>query len=173
VRLYRSVRAYEKVIREVYSISYRLSKHNESRTRKVEAKLLELGIDFDIYMEIAVSLYIDFAKLQGWKYPYWTVVTGDKAIARIRELVSYADMLDDDDGADIGLLYVEIAFLDDYIDWYTGRSVDGKPFRGYAVSSKLQSVAAHYVCDVYGIPFISSDYNYIARRIHDSKSRSY
>jgi len=57
VRLYRSVRAYEKVIREVYSISYRLSKHNESRTRKVEAKLLELGIDFDIYMEIAVSLY--------------------------------------------------------------------------------------------------------------------
>ena len=173
MKLYRSLKSYSKVIHDMYGRSYRNSSHNEIRTRKVEVKILELGIDFNTYMEISVSLYADFARSKGWKYPYWNVVTGDKAIARVRELLRYADMIDDDDDCGITELYLEIAFIMDYVSWYLGWDNGNRPVRYCNVSTSAKTVAAQYICDVHGVNCVSSNLNYIAERIYDSKSGGY
>lgn len=122
-----------------------------------------LGINYDLYIELACGMIHDWSLAQGWKYPYWTAVMCDSSMSRISKLLVLAgDALAD--GEYNRKFQLELAYAQSYIDWYVG--IDNvRPKRNGNVDSNLCIDVALYVCDVYGVECLSSNYNSIAAGI--------
>jgi len=137
-------------------------RENEERTEIVAQKVHNLGLSYGLFVEVACSLWYRWAKQKGWKYPYWSLVSSDKTFERIKDLIEYTDV-----GSDVNVseFEYELAYILDYIDWWMG--VGDRPSHEHDVSARVKIEACEYVCQLYGIPFISSDYNYIAQQVEE------
>lgn len=127
---------------------------------KHAAAIHRLGLNYDLYVELACELFQDWADSHGWKYPYWTAIMSDLAMKRISALVGLSDATELDDNYTIKFQN-ELAYADSYIAWYNG-NVAIKP-KVYSVgNSDLRNDVAQYLCDMYGIEYLSTNYNFIA-----------
>lgn len=150
--------AYIKTLRRLYGATVRGDK-NPDLTERAAMKIVKLGLDYNAYMDIAVKLCAGFAKEQGWKYPYYNVVIGDKTIDKVKRLTRYAELdMGDDDQSDV--FEYELSYAVAYIDWWFGRG--DKPIRGDTVTqTSIKTKVAEYLCRMYGIPHVTSNYNKI------------
>jgi hypothetical protein len=139
---------------------------NAGRTEVQAQKVAGLGLTYAVYVEAACSLLHRWAEHKGWKYPYWNVVISDSTIGRIKVMLEYVDDMHND--ADYHAAFTdELSFALDYIWWLNGqgdirpRRVRKRPLRSVTVD------VAEYLCTMYGIPCVSSNYNVIAKELAD------
>jgi len=137
---------------------------NEGRTEVQAQKIAALGLPYSVYVEAACSLLHRWANHKGWKYPYWNVVTSDSTIGRIKTMLEYVDNLHSD--ADYHAAFTdELSFALDYVWWLNGQG-DVRPRRTRKRPSRNVTVeVSEYLCRMYGIPFVTSNYNEIAKEL--------
>lgn len=140
---------------------------NPGRTEAVAQKVVALGIDYATYIEISMSLWCRWAKSKGWEYPYWNAVTSDGTIDRVRNTIGALDSVLDLGTDNTTEFSHELAYVLDYIDWYVGGRKGQEPERSASVSVEVQVGAAEYVCMVYGVRFVTSELDVIAREVAD------
>lgn len=157
------------MIRAKYDASYFGKEVNIERTECVEEKLAKLGIGYRLYIETVLAIYDEFARSAGLKYPAWNMITGDKAIARVRDIIRYSHLESTDESIANDELYIlfqlEVEWLTTYIHWYCGVDTARPPRKEYTFPNRLKSVVADYICDMFRIQHVSSNYNYIAKQV--------
>lgn len=136
---------------------------NPRLTERVATKIAELGMPFDMYMDIAIKLCIPTAKFYRWPYPYFTMVVGDKTIAKIKELAKL-NTANNDNLDEECLFEQELAYATSYIDWWMGR-IDTKPQRCIDVPVRIKSQVVMQLCKVYGVTCYTSNYNDVCRAL--------
>ena len=152
-------KVFNKYVHDHYGVGVGGDK-NEARTELVAQKVLGLGLDYDTFVEVACSLWHRWAEMQGWKYPYWNLISSDKTMGRVEALLGYVDTLSGDDGYDA--FAEELAYALDYIWWYNGADGD-RPRRGHdKPSADVVVRVSEYICATYGLSAYASDYNVIA-----------
>jgi ribosomal protein S16 len=156
--------AYAMVIYDVYGIPLR-GDQNPIVTEQQAMKINRLGIDYKTYMGVAVKLCASLAKHNGWKYPYYNVVVGDKTIAKVQKLLDCTSVLDaSNDNGDEESFEHELSYALAYIDWWMGKGA--KPSRnGYKTDVAIVGKVAEYVCMLRGVRYTSSNYNVICRAL--------
>jgi len=161
--------AFIKYIQREYGVMPGVS--NMFHPEEKAASIRRLGIDYDLYVELACSMLDEWVELQGWKYPYWAAVTCDSTVKRIGKLLELAG---DDalaDGEYNRMFQVELTYAQRYIDWYIGLSDVRPKHNGRGrVCGALRCDVAQYICDIYGVEYLSSNYNDIAAAIERNLS---
>lgn len=135
------------------------SREDEAKAEVVAQKIHKLGLPYEAFVEVACSLWHRWTVQKGWKYPYWNLVVSDSTFDRLSKLLEYTDV----GQVSVDEFEYELAHLLDYINWWLG---DGdKPVRELDVPVQIKIDVSEYVCEMYGIQFVSSDYNYIAQQV--------
>lgn len=153
-------RVYNEMIRERYHHSV-WSDPNPCQTEALACKLDELGVPYGVYVDAAIRMWAGYARRQGWPYVYWNVVAGQKTLDKISKLLDLGTKLQDDDCHDG--FELEVAYATDYIAWMHG-DLDAKPKRCAEADLSLRTKVARYLCQVFGIPYQTPNYNDIAMR---------
>ena len=165
--MHRLKQEYNSYIRREYGAGIGGDK-NPERTEAVAQKVIALGISYEDYIHLAVSINSDWARTKGWKYPYWGLVSSDSTIGRVASMLCYTDVVFSDTHQQQFLEEVEYAAS--YLRWFIGISSD-KPKRLSKVSTDVKIAVAEYLCEMYGVVCYSSNYNDIAERLMDSHDR--
>lgn len=137
------------------------------RTEIVAQKVSRLGLGYTEFIDVAVSLWDEWAESKGWPYPYWTLVTSDKTFERIGELLELSSLVTDDD---VDRFELELIYAGSYISWVLGK-VDHKPRRHIVADTIIRTDVARYICTVYGVEFTSPNYNHIASQMRGQLER--
>lgn len=133
------------------------------RTARIAQKVHQLGVSYEIFIECAAMLWNDWSVKQGHPYPYWNVITSDGTFERLQELHTYSEYFSDDDYADD--YESELKFAYSYVDWMLGNN-GSKPHRANGKPpAVVLMAAAECVCNWYGIPYLSSNYNVMAKQV--------
>lgn len=135
---------------------------NPTFTEQAAMKISRLGLDYRTYMDAAMKLCAGWMEYRHWKYPYYNAVIGDQTIAKVKSLLEYTTL--DDGGEEVDLFEYELLYATQYIEWWFG---DGdRPRRnGVDVPMKIRDSVAQYLCNTYGVPFTSSNYNDVCRAL--------
>lgn len=139
---------------------------NPAFTEQAAMKITKMGLSYNAYMDVAIRLCDSFAKRNGWAYPYYNAVIGDKTINKVKSMINYTT--DMDEGSDdTDLFESELGYAIDYIDWWFGR-LENKPSReGTDTPVAIKSKVAEYVCRLHGVPYTSSNYNVICKAMEN------
>jgi len=138
---------------------------NPERTEAVAQKVHRLGISYDEYVELACTLYDGWAKSQGWKYPYWNIVSSDKAVSRIAELLESGNGADsEEDKRQDDTYELELRYAMNYVNWYL-HSDRVKPARYFVKDEEVIIRVAEHICSIYNIACTSSNYNDVAKQL--------
>jgi len=157
-------KAYNAYIQAHYDGAYD-GKEDEEKAEAVAQRVHKLGLSYDQFAELACSLWDRWATQKGWKYPLWNVITSDASFDRIEKFLDYAQVLDTPNELREEIFY-EQAYILDYIDWWMGVR-DVQPDHELHVSMSAKIGATERVCEQYGIPFITTDVNFIASQVED------
>jgi len=156
--------AYIDVVWERYGARLGRGDKNPERTEVIAQKVIALGLDYNVFVSLAVRMWDGWADRQGWPYPYWNVVTGDATFQRLEQFIDLGgDTLDIDTASDFE---AELMFAVSYVKWVRGLH-GSKPRRIKDVCIKIQVAVAEHICRQYGVPSITSDLNYIAEQLGD------
>jgi hypothetical protein len=154
--------AYNKAIERMYKQTP-WGDPNPIITEQAAMKIAKLGLDYGTYVDLAIRLCDGLAKHNGWKYPYYNVVVGDKVIAKVAKLTKYTE-LDDNDNDQSEMFEHELLYATAYIAWWFGEGE--KPQRdGVDVPTSIKGKVAEYLCRMYGVPSTSSNYNVICKSL--------
>lgn len=153
--------AYVQAIRDAYHQWLNSTDRNPKLTESAAMKITRLGLSYNAYMDVSIRLCAPMASHFGWKYPYYNLVICDGTIAKVAKMVQYTSDLCTDDNDN--LFEHELTYVTAYIDWWFGRG--SRPHRNGVDTSQVRGEVAEYVCRLYGIPFISSNYNLICRAL--------
>ena len=145
------------------------SDKNPLLSERAAMKINKLGIDYGTYMDVAVRLCGWAVRDKGWPYPYYTLVISDGVINKIGKMMEYTSDLDDDHDNDVSDLFEsELSHAMAYIDWWFGKG--DKPVRGdIEVPAAIKHKVAEYICRMYGIPYMSSNYNKICQALETAQ----
>lgn len=132
---------------------------------KHAADIHRLGLNYDLYVELACALLQNWSDLQGWKYPYWTAVMSNSTMQRMATIVRLSDATELDDGYALKFQQ-ELAYADSYVAWYIGKAA-AKPKVCGVRDMDLRDAVAQYLCAMHGIEYLSSNYNSIARAMDE------
>lgn len=153
---------YNTYILQTYGIQSGRDK-NIGRTEIVAQKVTALGLDYDMFVHIACTLWHKFAISKGWKYPYWNVVSSDNTFKRLHDMLMYADVLSDDTTF-ANAFASELAYALDYIRWLGG-VIQSRPEKVCDTSIQVRVCVAEYICDVHGLSYITSSYNQLYNQL--------
>ncbi len=157
--------AYVDAVKKQFNITLWGDK-NTQLTEQAAMKIVKLGLDYRVYVEVALKLCAGVTKANGWPYPYYNVVIGDKTLDRVYKLLQYTEEVTTGEGG-TDLFEHELIYATEYIEWWFGRG--DKPSHGdVVVPGKVRSDVAAYLCKVYGIPFLSSNYNVICKALEST-----
>lgn len=155
---------YIKFIKERYDIDIGGDKAPE-RTEVIAQDILKLGVDYRTFVRLAVTLWDDWCIKTNKEYPYWNIVTSRKSMERVQAIIALAGdilpLVDDelDDRFTIELIYAMT-----YVNWYCNGGV--RPTRlGTRPTIEIRERVAGYICQLEGVPYISSNYNYVANLV--------
>lgn len=155
-------RAYIDLIDNEYGITLWGDK-TPQRTEAMARRVSAMGIPYPMFIRLAIMLWDEWSARKGHAYPYWNVVTSD---ATFETLKKYMDLVKDVDfnvvDPDEFAIEVEYAFA--YIHWMIGQQAE-RPPRPTIASDNAKILAAEYICQIYGLDYVSSNYNDIARDI--------
>lgn len=155
-------RAYNGAIKSRYGVKLWGDKHPE-RTEIIAQRVRQLGLDYDMFVNVALSLWDSWCEGQGHNYPYWNIITSDRTFEMLDSLGSLEDneTVKDDYGAEF---MVELQYAQDFIAWWRGE-LNSKPISPRA-STKVKIQVAEYLCRMYGIEMLSSNYIDIAQMLN-------
>jgi len=156
--------AFIKHIKVAYSVAVnpKWLYHPDEKAERIR----RLGVNYNTYVELACVMLHDWSAGIGWAYPYWNAVTSVSTVDRISRLLEIdGDVLVDSDYA--FEFQRELAYAQHYIDWYIG-VVDTRPRRNGEIDTGLRVDVAQYICDVYGVEYLSVNYNAIAASIENT-----
>lgn len=157
--------AYNDYIRNKYNV--RISGDKPFETEIIAARVIKLGLDYEGFVEVACTLWQQFATARGMKYPYWNLVKSNKTFERIAQLFEVVEPAFTDDSAQ--RYECELLYASQYLAWLEHKLLE-KPLRQVDAPIDLRIRAAQQICRIHQIPFISSNLNYIYRQIHDNRS---
>jgi hypothetical protein len=132
------------------------------KAAQAASKVNKLGISYDLYVSLACQLWHDYAMKQGWKYPYWNVLFSDNTVARLKAILDLANEAEVDQ-VDVYEFSFELQYAMGYIDWYLGNGE--RPAKMHAASARTKMQVSRYICEIYGVPYVSSNYNTIAAEL--------
>lgn len=156
-------RAYNDAIRKEYGIKLWGDKAPE-RTDIVAQRVDGLGIPYGTFITLALAMWDDWAQRKGHSYPFWNVVTSDQTFDRLKRYLSLTRDAEDD-GAPVEQFAGELEFALSYIRWLGGENPEHPERPTSSVSIMVKISVAEYICRLYGIPCVTSDYAYIAGQI--------
>ena len=162
-------RIYNNYIRQEYGVYVGGDKSPE-RTEAVAQRVNALGISYKDFVCVSVQLWHDWAMAKEWKYPYWNVISSDKAFERISAMMEYADIVHSSSSDSQNQFLSELEYASAYIRWFGGIS-STKPRLTMRVDTSVKIAVAEYLCDMYGVTCCSSNYNDVARKVMDSHGR--
>ena len=154
--------AYCTVLKERYG-EIRYGDKSPERTEVVAQRVMELGLGYEEFVELAFELWDDFATKQGWSYPYWNVVTSDTTFERLQHLLDLSGEFTDTHAA--STFEAELMFATSYIHWLNNGG--NKPTRACEVDLDMKVRVAEHLCQQYGIPAVTSDLNRLAQQLGD------
>jgi len=154
--------AYVTMLHDEYGVLLRGDK-NPIRTGAIADKVNALGLSYDMYMELAFGILKDSIDSRGDDaYPYWNMVTSDFVLGSVRKLI---DITEEDQTSDVdSTFYAELHFALNYARWFQGL-VDVKPRRIVIPDGKVKDAVMEYICTMYNVSYITSDYNKLAMQL--------
>lgn len=153
---------YKNAIYDEYSVRVGHDK-NRSRTERVAKSIIRLGISFEDYISIAIELYADWAEKQGHPYPYFNMITGKMAFERVSELMERGLLVGDKDYS-YGDFEEELWYVANYLEHAVNGNGCRPPKRQHDSGIDTRRDVAEYICHTRGIPFVTDDLDYIARK---------
>lgn len=150
---------YCKFIKEEYGVTTWGDK-NPERTETFAQRVRKLGVPYACYVEVAVKLSEDWCYDEGMDYPYWNIITSDWVFEQVESLLSSIQLVEGVPDVDTTDFNSELVWARSYIEWWCGR--DEKPGFRPKPPVKVKVRVAETLCRMYGVEYISSDYNVIA-----------
>jgi hypothetical protein len=127
----------------------------------LEPKVYSLGVDFETYMHLAVSLCYKVAKKHDWPYPYWNLVTAGWVYDKIRKLVKELDWNIAEaitDGGVAADFEQELLYATDYLQWKQG-VLKKRPVKFTHSDGKIMHDIIEYIKNVMGLAGTAATYD--------------
>jgi hypothetical protein len=137
------------------------SKSAEAKAKSMEESVYKLGIDFETYMQLAVSICVRNAKKNGWPYPYWSLVTADWVYDKIHKMVKELEWsiqeLPQHGSLDATMFELELLYAVHYIQWKQGLA--DAPIRLGLASAYIIQKVMDYIKIVHGLFGVTRTYD--------------
>lgn len=154
---------YDRYIKTRYGCWTNSSKIGDEKAEQLAQKIMNIGMSYAKYMELACIVSDEWARSKGWKYPYWSIISSDTVLDKVHRLVALENA-DSGDGSAL-LFNSELEYAIGIIAWVRGES--DKPQRVVDVPSNVKIKVAEYICMLAGKECTTSNYISLAGMISD------
>lgn len=154
---------YNKYIRHKYGYWVGGDNIDNTKIDQLSQKISNIGMSYELYIELACTICDSWVKSRGWKYPYWSIISSDSTVERVARLATMESVDIGDDST--ALFNMELEYAIGIIAWVRGESE--KPQRTIDVPAEIKIKVAEYICMLAGKECTTSNYIKLAGILND------